>query len=340
MAPTRAAAAGTDRAFAGGIPAPYPGTWVPGLAAFALVALALQVEEPACREPYATAELLEEVVARWDDWTPESLRAFWPDALEPIGPGPTPDERPTAFARWIGTYGRCGEMFHFTRALEGRRQYLETLEVRYAHASFLEIEHAGRAILRSFGQPFAFVADAYDPWHLGDGLRKEYRWDDPETRVTITAGRRNETIRLSVDYDRETRLDGGVSPDPTEPLSIHLRTFGGGERVPIGITCDAGLEASRDFLRRITRELDDAPGWISVVPEEGADHVIFVAAEWGDADRCVGVALNDPGQSLGRGITERAPFRDLESRDNAAAELADDLVAMLREHYLRLRAIR
>jgi hypothetical protein len=151
-----------------------------------------------CRNPYDTARLLEAVIAQWDTWTVPSLVTFWPDPIEALGPGSTEDELPTLYGRFIGQFGRCGEVFSFTPAKRGNAQYLESVEVRYAANTFEDVEMAGKAFLRSYGKPFDFLGDAYDEWLLDDegAFHREYRWDEPEIRLEIAIGRSDDLYRL------------------------------------------------------------------------------------------------------------------------------------------------
>lgn len=310
-------------------------------------ALAQESEEDlACREPFRTAELVRVVIDQWDDWTVDSLIAFWPEPIEALDVGSTAEHLPTMYGRYVGPYGRCGEVFFFTQATRGSQQYLDHIELRYAAETVDDVELAGKAFLRAYGEPFEFLGDAYDEWRLDDTghLRRQYRWPEPEMSVGITIESREPLFRLSMTYDRETWLDRSPPEAPEAPLRIFIGIPDSETFAPSLHTCLRGdttpeiLRQSSELARRIADELSRRPAWFEIVPETEADYVLIAGGRWGDRDRCISTEIPLPGQSLGLAIIEQGPdWRDLATLDGGARELAERVAARFREQYWRFR---
>jgi hypothetical protein len=302
-----------------------------------------------CREPFETAELVEAVINRWDAWTVEELRAHWPDALETQDSPPTERHLPTYYAHFAQE-GACGESFQFTAATHGTPQFLEQLELRFMSRELDDAEIAGKAFLKSFGSPFQLLTDGFDEWRLDENgwLHRDYRWDDPEIHVAIDIERHEDQFMLSVSYSRATKLDAPAPSRPEEPLRLHISP---GEATSFALSrmsCVGDgvepeeLQAAREVSQRVQRELSRAAEWFQIVPAGEADYVVLLGAHWeekkvGDSHRCVSADLELPGQRLGIAIDEHGPnWRQLETMDIAALELARGITELFQEQYYRL----
>ncbi|HSF17531.1 MAG TPA: hypothetical protein VLK65_18450 [Vicinamibacteria bacterium] len=252
------------------------------------------------------------------------------------------------YGRYVGEYGRCGEVFFFTRAAPGNSQFLDQVEFRYTSSELADAELAGKAILRAYGRPFEFIGEAYDEWRLNDDgfLRRDYTWTEPDIRVSIEIEQRDALFRLSMTYDRETHLDRTPPETLETPLKLAVALPDPETFAPHLMMCipgEANAEERRvgsRLLRLVEHELARAH-WFEIAAAEEADFTVLVGAHWEDTNRCISAAIWLPGQSLGLAITERGPgWRDLETLEEGARELATSIEARFREHYWRIRQFR